>query len=121
MRLHVQGLLHRGFNTRWFYTTWIRDYYTLYLDIESRQLPNFTRLAAMQNSIPVQDTFNFDKPEQFSGWLTRFNRYLTLSKLAREDDIMKHDTLLNCLGSKSEEVFCTFEMTDNNANNYNQV
>ena len=75
-------------------------------------------VVVMQNSISAPSSFEFDIPEKLSQWLIRFHRYMTFSKLAREGDATKHDTLLYCLGAESEEVFRTFEMTADNANDY---
>ena len=69
------------------------------------------------------DAYDF-KPAAWEGWIRRFNRYRSASKLALENEQVQIDTLIYCLspGTKGEEVFSALIFdTDKSPDKYDDV
>ena len=72
-------------------------------------------------NIQPPEQFDFDQCHRFDEWIKRFERYLTVSKIAQEADNVKCDTLLYTLGPRAEEVFRTFNLSNEDSVKYNVV
>ena len=51
------------------------------------------------------EKFTFEKPEQWSQWALRFNRFRTVTKLDKEDETLQVDSLLYIMGEEAEVIF----------------
>ncbi|XP_018403211.1 PREDICTED: uncharacterized protein LOC108780116 [Cyphomyrmex costatus] len=79
-------------------------------------------------NIQASGELDFSKPEQWSNWIKRFERYLTVSKLAAGSDKEKIDLLCYSMGERSEEILTqimpaittstTFELVKNKFDSY---
>ena len=67
------------------------------------------------------EPFNFDKPETWKFWIKRFERYRVASKLSEESEKHQINQLIYCLGSKADEVFPTFLLTEAQAAQFDTV
>lgn len=55
-------------------------------------------------AVKPPNEFNFDKPELWSTWIKRFERYMSVSNLSQKTEKEKVDLLCYVMGEKSEEV-----------------
>ena len=74
-----------------------------------------------QPNIAQPPAFEFDQPHKFEAWFTRFERYLNVSRIANESDVMKRDTLMYCMGEKAEDILRTFALTAEQKKKYKDV
>ena len=58
------------------------------------------------------DPFNYERPEQWPQWISRFERGLVIEGKSTQPDSVKVDWLVYCLGSKAEDIFVSFQLSD---------
>ena len=75
----------------------------------------------MSFSIQAPDPFNFNCPEQWPNWIRRFERYRLAFKLSDEDEKNQVNTLMYLLGDKADDILSSFQLTVEQAANYNTV
>ncbi|XP_011859821.1 PREDICTED: uncharacterized protein K02A2.6-like [Vollenhovia emeryi] len=55
-------------------------------------------------SLKLPDQFDFTRPETWSVWIKRFDRYIPIASLSNKSDKEKNDLLCYTLGEKAEEI-----------------
>ena len=67
------------------------------------------------------ESFCFDRPSQWPEWKKRFQRYRLASKLIKENGEVQVATLVYCMGSEAENVYKTFDLSDDDQKNVLRV
>jgi len=67
------------------------------------------------------ESFCFDRPSQWPEWKKRFLRYRLASKLIKENGEVQVATLVYCMGSEAENVYETFDLSDDDQKNVLRV
>lgn len=75
----------------------------------------------MNSHVSPPEPFPFDQPESWEKWIRRFNRYRTVSSLDEKPNACQVDTLIYCMGDKAEDIFATFKLAPEEAQNFNIV
>ena len=57
------------------------------------------------------DNFNFQKPEEFDQWITRFERFKIASGLCEKDESQQVNTLIYCMGKDADDIFKSFNLS----------
>ena len=64
------------------------------------------------SNIQLPEKFNFSDNAQWNAWITRFERYKIVSELSAKDEEVQVATLIYCMGEKAEDVFLSFNLTE---------
>ena len=72
-----------------------------------------------QANVAPPEPLNFNKPEEWSKWIKRFERYLTVANITDEEQ--KINSLLYAMGPKSEDIILMFGLTDEQVKVYQTV
>ena len=77
----------------------------------------------MAGSVPLQllQQINFKKPDEWAKWKRRFEQFLSTSGLDKENDALKINTLLYCLGEEAEGVLSSTGITEESRKKYADV
>ncbi|MCG7865814.1 MAG: reverse transcriptase family protein [Candidatus Thiodiazotropha taylori] len=67
------------------------------------------------------DQFNFKQPSEFEKWLIRFERFKTASGLSQKPEDQQVNTLIYCMGKNAEDVFKSFNLTEDQSKKYSEV
>ena len=76
-------------------------------------------MATYQLSAP--DQFDFTKPSQWPTWLQRFERFRRASKLSDDPQPRQVDSLIYTMGEKAEDIFKSFNLSDEDSVDYDVV
>lgn len=79
-----------------------------------------TAAAPVPINVRTPDPFDFDKPESWTTWCKRFERFISVSGLASKPDKEKIDLLCYTMGEQSEDIL-TRVIADLNAATFNSV
>ena len=71
--------------------------------------------------IPPPESFDFNFPNSWCSWVERFERYRQASTLHEEEGKKQVNLLMYLLGSKGEDVLSSFNLTNEEVENYNVV
>lgn len=69
-------------------------------------------MATFKVSNPEQ--FDFSKPEGWQKYIQRFERFRRASGLIDKDGTIQVNTLIYCMGSEADEIFSSFQLSDDN-------
>ena len=75
--------------------------------------------AIFQVSIP--EPFNFSRPEEWSKWIRRFERFRIASGLATRDDETQVNTLIYAMGDEADDIFRSFSLSEEDRKSYAAV
>ena len=76
-------------------------------------------MASFQVSTPA--TFNFSQPEEWTKWIKRFERFRQASELGKKAGERQVNTLLYTMGEGAEDIFQSFNLSEEYAKNYDVV
>jgi hypothetical protein len=76
-------------------------------------------MATFKVSNPEQ--FDFSKPEGWQQYIHRFERFRRAIGLIDKDGTIQVNTLIYCMGSEADEIFSSFQLTDDNKKKVNVV
>jgi len=71
--------------------------------------------------IPPPEPFDFTFPKSWCSWVKRFERYMQDSTFHEEEGTKQVNLLMYLLGSKGEDVLSSFNLTNEEVENYNVV
>ena len=74
-------------------------------------------MATFKVSNPEQ--FDFPKPEGWQKYVQRFERFRRASGLIDKDGTIQVNTLIYCMGSEADEIFSSFQLSDDNKKKFN--
>ena len=64
---------------------------------------------------PYQEGFNFSKPEGWPQWIKRFDRFLDVNQIDKEE--RKVSSLVYAMGARAEDILQTFGLDAADAKN----
>ena len=64
------------------------------------------------------DNFNFQKPEEFDHWITRFERFKIASGLSDKDESQQVNTVTYCMRKDANDIFNSFNINATHANRH---
>ena len=67
------------------------------------------------------ERFNFSRPEEWSKWLRRFERFRFASSLHEKSEEQQVHTLVYSMGDEADDVLTAFKLTDEERKNYTTV
>ena len=67
------------------------------------------------------EAFNFRRPEEWTRWKRRFERYRSVSGLNTKDDAAQINTLIYCMGDDAEDILASFSLSEEDAKKYGTV
>ena len=70
---------------------------------------------------PPPEYFDFGKPEKWSDWKKRFERFRTATRLTKEDGDVQVATLVYSMGPDAENIFESFNLSNDNSKKYDVV
>ena len=81
------------------------------------------RCFEMQRAVnmTVPEPLQYDKPQTWSAWIQRFERFLQVAKIHTEADDIKISNLIYYLGSRAEEILATFTWGEGERTRYDAV
>ena len=90
--------------------------------IESLYRYNITWCQKWEMSFTVKapDKFSY-KAEEWPQWIRRFERYRLASDLAEKESPVQVNTLIYCLGEKSEDILASFRLSAEDSGKYDVV
>jgi len=65
-------------------------------------------LTDMAGKFHPPDSFNFSNPTQWPQWKQRYERYVIVAKLGKEEPTIQVSTLLYCMGPEAEQIYGNF-------------
>ena len=68
----------------------------------------------MANSIPPAGKFDFSKPDAWSKWIKRYERYVVAANITEET--IKH--FATSMGQQAEDILLSFNLSAEDANVY---
>ena len=71
--------------------------------------------------IPAVEKFDFAKPEEWSRWIRRFERFRQASDLANKSEEVQISTLVYSLGDKAEDILTLFNLEAEELKKYDTV
>ena len=71
--------------------------------------------------IPAVEKFDFAKPEEWSRWIRRFERFRQTSDLTSKSEDAQISTLVYSLGDKAEDILTSFNLKDEELKKYDTV
>ena len=72
-------------------------------------------------NIPAVETFNFRKPEEWTQWIRRFERFRVASGLSTKSEDKQVNTLVYSMGAKAEDIFQSFGLSEKDSKKYSTV
>ena len=78
-------------------------------------------MEAIQNGIQIPGQFNFSKPEKWSKWKRRFERYRIVTGLDKKTKTEQINMLIYCVGDQADDTFPTLKIEDKERENYDSV
>ena len=72
-------------------------------------------------SIPAVEPFNFRKPEEWTQWIRRFERFRVASGLSTKGEEKQVNTLVYSMGAKAEDIFQSFGLSADESKSYSTV
>ena len=75
--------------------------------------------ATFQVAIP--EAFTFSRPEEWSKWIRRFERFRIASGLASREDDVQVNTLIYAMGDQADDVLRSFALSDMDRRKYDTV
>ena len=76
---------------------------------------------AAKVGVTPPEPFPFSKPEEWSRWIRRFERFRIASKLNEEEDNAQLNMLLYCMGDRADEILQSFKYADGERESYDTV
>jgi len=70
--------------------------------------------------VPPPEKFNF-KPEEWSRWIKRFERFRKATGLDQKDGESQVNTLIYSMGEEADDIVVSFGLTTEEAEQYNVV
>ena len=67
------------------------------------------------------EPFNFSRPNEWTKWIRRFERYKSASGLKEKSAETKVDTLIYTMGAKADDIFQSFGLSDDDKKKYETV
>jgi hypothetical protein len=71
--------------------------------------------------IPVLESFNFAKPEEWPRWIRRFERFRQASGLNTKSEESQVNTLIYSMGEKADDIFHSFRLSEADGKKYQPV
>ena len=75
--------------------------------------------ATFQVSAP--EPFNFSRPEEWTKWIRRFDRFRKASGLEAKPDETQVNTLIYSMGDEADDILRSFTLTEENMRKYAPV
>ena len=75
--------------------------------------------ATFQVSAP--EPFNFSRPEEWTKWIRRFDRFRKVSGLEEKPDETQVNTLIYSMGDEADDILRSFTLTEENMRKYAPV
>ena len=63
----------------------------------------------------------FSRPEEWSKWIRKFERFPIASGLASQEDDVQMNTLKDAMGDQADDVVCSFALSDVDRRKYDTV
>ena len=76
-------------------------------------------MVSFKVSNPEQ--FDFSKPEGWHKWIQRFEIFRIASGLSEKDGTTQVNTLIYCMGSEADEIFSSFNLSNDNKKTFSAV
>ena len=64
------------------------------------------------------ENFNFKSPSEWTKWIHRFDRFKSASGLDMKPQERQVNALLYIMGDKADDIFQSFELTEEQKNDY---
>ena len=71
--------------------------------------------------IPLPDTFNIAKPEEWPKWIWRFERFRQASGLHTKSPSNQVNALIYCMGDQADDILKSFALTEEEQIAYDTV
>ena len=71
--------------------------------------------------VPPPEPFNFNRPEGWTKWFRRFERFRVASGLAEKADEMQVNTLIYSMGDEADDILRSFALSDDDRKKYQPV
>ena len=75
----------------------------------------------MDARVTPPEAFNFRRPEEWTRWKRRFDRYRVVSGLNAKEDAAQINTLIYCMGDDAEDILASFNLSEDDAKKYGTV
>ena len=72
-------------------------------------------------NIRPPESFNFQKPEQWTLWFKRFERFRTASGLMKESEEIQINSLIYVMGDQSEVILNSLRLTETELKSYSSI
>ena len=76
---------------------------------------------AAKVGVTPPEPFPFSKPEEWSRWIRRFERFRIASKLNGEEDNAQLNMLLYCMGDRADDILQSFKYAEGEREDYATV
>ena len=76
---------------------------------------------AAKVGVTPPEPFPFSKPEEWSRWIRRFERFRIASKLNEEEDNAQLNMLLYCMGDRADDILQSFKYAEGEREDYATV
>ena len=77
--------------------------------------------ATFHGQVATPEPFTFSRPEEWSKWIRRFERFRIASGLASREDDVQVNTLIYAMGDQADDVLRSFALSDVDRRNYDTV
>ena len=67
------------------------------------------------------ENLDFSKPQEWSIWKTRFERFRIATKLQKEDEIVQVSSLIYAMGQQAEQIYKSFTFTGDEGDKFDPV
>ena len=67
------------------------------------------------------ESFNFNNPQEFDRWLSRFERFRIASGLNDKSGEQQVNRLIYCMGREADDIFQSFNLTNTQQKQYDGV
>ena len=73
------------------------------------------------HQFPPPETFNFQRPDEWSKWKRRFECFRNASGLVKEDEVQQVSALLYCMGEPTDDVLTSTKISTEDRQKYASV
>ena len=77
-------------------------------------------MAATYQVVPPE-AFNFNRPEEWTKWIRRFERFRKASGLETKDEEAQVNTLIYTMGDKGDDILRSFNLSEADKKKYDTV
>ena len=100
-----------------------RSFYnnTVYELFSERKRTKTTWDMATPFQVAPPEPFNFSRPNEWTKWIRRFERYKSASGLEEKSPEAQVNTLIYTMGAEADDIFQSFDLADEDKKKYSEV